>query len=265
MTTVLDAHAHLWQRDRHPQAWIDPLTMSAIDADFWVRDLAGMHASAGITGSVVVQAVNSLAESVDLLAASTHSAISGVVGWIDLTGDAAGQLDELRAGPGGTALVGIRHLAHIDPDPFWLLRDDVGAGLEVLGARALPFDLVVRAHQLETARRVAAEHPGVRFVLDHLGNPEDLAEWRTAITQLAAVPTVSAKLSGLGSVGQLREIVGIALEVFSPERLIFGTDWPVALLSGSVAEWTAVVTELVPESAHAAVFGDTARAVYGLT
>ena len=267
--TVLDAHAHLWQRSRTPQPWIDPASMSAIHRDFWVDDLAAMQSAAGIDQAILVQSVNTAQETLDLLAVGSHPAVAGVVGWIDLEGDVAGQLASLRAQPGGEKLVGIRHLAHIDPDPRWLLRPTVD-----LAALDVPFDLVVHAPQLASAADAAASHPSVDFVLDHLGNPPitsgDLADWRRDLARLAALPNVVTKLSGITlqtdwadwSIDDLRGPVEFALDAFGPQRILFGTDWPLVLLASDAPSWVDIVRELVAAEHHDAVLGGNAARVY---
>jgi L-fuconolactonase len=191
--TILDSHAHLWQRDRTPQPWITPDSMAAIDQDFWVDDLAHMQRQTGINGSILVQSSNTTQETLDLLSLAETGLVLGVIGWVDLEGDVPAQLNAI----GSHALVGIRHLAHQDPDPEWLARPRLDFG----SLAGLPFDLVVRPDQLLIAAATAAANPGTRFVLDHLGNPPiasgDLDEWRHGIMRLAALDNVVAKLSGI--------------------------------------------------------------------
>lgn len=275
--TVIDAHAHLWQRERTPQAWIDPITMTDIDRDFWIDDLVAMQHQAGIDGAILVQSANSAQETLDLLglaesAANSGHAVRGVVGWIDLRADAPAQLATLRAAPGGGHLVGIRHLAHQDPDPEWLARPDVD--FHSLAERGLTFDLVVFPHQFSSAVTAVAANPGTRFVLDHLGNPplpaSDLTEWRTGIARLAEFDNVFVKLSGIvphrtaggWTIDDLREPVQASLSLFGPERMMFGTDWPLVDLATGASSWIEVVRELIPVEDHAAVFTRTAEHFY---
>jgi len=270
--TVLDAHAHLWQQARTPQHWIDPQTMPALARDFWLADLEELQAASGIDGTVLVQSVNTAQETADLLAVAVHPSVVGVVGWVDLESEVTGQLARLRQLPGGEKLVGIRHLAHVDPDPEWLLRPNVD--FAALAADGLVFDLVVHAPQLGSAARAAAAHPETTFVLDHLGNPPiasgDLAQWRGDLARLAALPNVVAKLSGITlqtdwddwSIDDLREPVAVALELFGPERLLFGTDWPLVLLASDAPAWLDIVRELVPAEHHVAVLGGNTSRIY---
>ncbi|GIJ80962.1 L-fuconolactonase [Micromonospora phaseoli] len=278
---IIDAHHHLWVRSRHPQPWIDPVTMAAIDADFTPADLAPLARAAGVTGTVVVQSIASAAETVDLLGvAAEDSVVLGVVGWVDLTArDVTDRIDRLRAAPGGDRLVGIRHLVQGEADPAYLDRPDVRRGIVAVGAAGLVFDLLVRQHQLAMASRLTRELPEVRFVLDHLGKPAlgrpELADWTRDLRRLAASPNTTAKLSGLVTEVQrspwtpddLRPAVDQALDVFGPDRLMFGSDWPVCLLATSYLRWVEVLAELLggPERAdRAPIWGQTARRVYRL-
>jgi len=273
----IDAHVHLWDRATDPQDWIDPQTMQAIDRDFGADELTAMLASTGVRSAIVVQASNSLDESVRL-ARLASPAIAGLVAWVDLAGDVREQLDRIRMG-GATRVVGIRHLAHIDPDPEWLSREEVGRGMAALESERLSFDLVVRDWQLGQAARLAERHDGMRFVLDHLGGPPapggDLGEWAAGLRELARRPNVTAKLSGLSSglvagswtARDLAPVVDVALDAFGPSRLMYGSDWPLAELGGGAPAWIAAVETLLDGLSAAErdrVFGGTAREAYSL-
>ncbi|MFF0256859.1 amidohydrolase family protein [Micromonospora zamorensis] len=278
---IVDAHHHLWVRARHPQPWIDPVTMAAIDADFEPADLASVARAVGVTATVVVQSIASEAETVDLLAvAAGDTLVRGVVGWVDLTADdVAERLGRLRATPGGERLVGIRHLVQSEADPAYLDRPDVRRGIAAVGAAGLVFDLLVRQHQLPMAARLAQDLPEVRFVLDHLGKPAlgrpEMTEWARGLRALAASPNTTAKLSGLvteverspWTTGDLRPAVEGALDTFGPDRLMYGSDWPVCLLASSYRRWVEALAELLgdhDEADQALLWGDTARRVYRL-
>ncbi|MHA4950819.1 amidohydrolase family protein [Micromonospora sp. SD19] len=278
---IVDAHHHLWVRARHPQSWIDPVTMAAIDADFEPADLAPLARAAGVTATVVVQSIPSMAETVDLLGiAAEDTVIRGVVGWVDLTADdVAERLDRLRSARGGERLVGIRHLVQSETDPAYLDRPDVRRGIAAVGAAGLVFDLLVRQHQLPMAARLTRDLPEVSFVLDHLAKPAigrpEMAQWSRDLRSLAASPNTTAKLSGLvtevpGSPwtpGDLRPAVEDALDAFGPDRLMFGSDWPVCLLASSYQRWVDTLAELLDGqdgADQASVWGATARRAYGL-
>ncbi|MGC4834085.1 amidohydrolase family protein [Micromonospora vinacea] len=276
---IVDAHHHLWVRARHPQPWIDPVTMAAIDADFEPADLAPPARAAGVTATVVVQSIASDSETVDLLGvAAEDTLVRGVVGWVDLTADdVPDRLDRLRAARGGERLVGIRHLVQSETDPAYLDRADVRRGIAAVGAAGLVFDLLVRQHQLPMAARLTRDLPEVSFVLDHLAKPAvgrpEMAEWSRDLRSLAASPNTTAKLSGLvtevplphWTPQDLRQAVDEALDAFGPDRLMFGSDWPVCLLASSYQRWVDTLAELLEGKDGAeSVWGETARRVYGL-
>lgn len=278
---IIDAHHHLWQRERHPQPWIDPVTMAAIDADFEPADLAAQAKPSGVTGTVVVQSIHSEVETIDLLSIAADSElVRGVVGWVDITASGvADGLRRLRAMPGGDKLVGIRHLVQGEPDPAFLERDDVRRGVAAVGDAGLVFDLVIRDHQLSAAAGLAASLPQVSFVLDHLGKPpladQDLRGWPADLRRLARLPNVSAKVSGLATEANwsswrpadLAPAVSHALDAFGADRLMFGSDWPVSLLAIGYHEWIQVLGDLLAgctAQEREQIWRRTARRVYTL-
>ncbi|MGW0086987.1 amidohydrolase family protein [Streptomyces sp. NPDC003393] len=278
MSAGIDAHVHLWNRAVDPQDWIDPETMAPIARDFGAPDLSGMLDSTGLDGAVVVQSSNSLDESIRL-AGLDSPAVAGLVAWVDLAAEVGPQLDRIRENA-AVPVVGVRHLVHIDPDPEWLTREEIGAGLAVLEREGLCFDLVVREWQLPQATRLAARHSGLRFVLDHLGGPpgpgQDRSMWAARLRELARQPNVVAKVSGLTSglapgswrADDLAAPVMIALGYFGADRLLYGSDWPLAELGGGVAPWKSALESLLEglsPSERARVFGGNAADVYSLS
>jgi L-fuconolactonase len=269
----LDTHVHLWNRSTDPQPWIDPSTMAAIDRDFAPADLGPMLDLTGMTAAVVVQSSNSAAETWRLLAHRSPY-IAGVVGWLDLSTDPGPQIDEL--GPAARRLVGVRHLVHLDPDPQWLARPSVSAGLGRLAEYDLGFDLVVRRQQLPLTAKVARAHPHVRFVVDHLGgvaDADDLDDWEKGLRELAGLPNVWAKISGLATLpgpartrmDGMRHAIGVALEAFGPDRLMYGSDWPVAELGAGAVAWRVALDRLLDElspTEREAILSGTGSAFY---
>jgi L-fuconolactonase len=256
--------------------------MSEIHRDFTTRDAAAELGGHGIADAVVVQADNSLSETEDLLAAAdAGTVIKAVVGWVDLVGDVPAQLAHLRRLPGGEALVGVRHLAHLEPDPAWLLRPDVVAGLTAVAEAGLVIELVVRAHQLPVVTKLAGELPAASFVLDHLGKPPlltggaALERWRTDLADLTRRSNVVAKVSGLGleadrlgwTAASLRPAVDHALETFGPDRLMFGSDWPLVRLTRGYTAWWETYLQLTAALGAAeqkTIDHGTARRTYGI-
>jgi len=248
--------------------------MAAIDLDFWTHDLEAAQRETSIRGTILVQSANRRNETRDLLMTVDGIIVRGVVGWVDLEGDVEGQVAELGAG-----LVGVRHLAHQDPDPAWLVRESVGRGFEQLAALGLPFDLVVQHSQLELAAKVASSHPEVTFVLDHIGKPPiatgDLESWSLGIQALAASSNVVAKLSGLTieanwgrwSSADLHTAAAVAIDAFGPERLMFGSDWPLVNLTGGLTRWmeaAAELTDTFSADEQDAFYVENAMAFYSL-
>jgi L-fuconolactonase len=278
MTAVIDAHHHFLDPARTAYPWLTA-ELAAIDRRFGPDDLEPELRAAGIDRSILVQTISSIPETREFLAtAAATPFIAGVVGWVDLTDTAvAGVLDRLGADLGGDRLIGIRHQVHDEPDPDWLLRGDVGRGLAAVGAASLTYDLLVRARELPAALTVVRARPDLRFVIDHLAKPpiasSDLEAWASRLRPFGELENAWCKLSGLVTeadwrnwqVADLAPAVEIALEVFGPERLIFGSDWPVCLLAASYGEVVSAARELtaqLSDAERAAVFGGAAEGAY---
>jgi L-fuconolactonase len=274
---IVDAHHHVWDPAVRAQPWLHTdEALAPLRRKFAATDLAGLAAEAGVTSTVVVQTVTEPTETPELLAlARTGPLVAAVVGWTDLTQPGIGDaIANLRAAPGGEFLAGIRHPLLTEPDPGWLARRDVRHGLAALAAAGLPFDLVLRPDQLASAVQAAAGTPELTFVLDHLGNvdvtasvtPEDA--WATSFRALAALPNTVCKLSGIlgeAPVGRLRPYFELALAAFGPQRLMFGSDWPVCTLESSysgVVTAALALTAGLSEPEQAAILAGTARDVY---
>src|SRR6266545_1427869 len=240
----IDAHQHFWDPARYSYPWMTGDAMKPVRRAFTPDDLRGVLHDADIDGTVLVQTISSLPETREFLElAAATDFIAGVVGWVDLTSPTVGaDLDELLGGPGGSRLVGIRHQVHDEADPEWLGRDDVRRGLAAVQHRGLTYDLLVRARELPAAVDVVRAFPDLRFVLDHVAKPRIAAgsdpAWTELMPGLAAAPNVAVKLSGMvteanwstWTVEDLRPFVERILQWFGPDRLLFGSDWPVCLL-----------------------------------
>ncbi|MGY0234363.1 amidohydrolase family protein [Longispora urticae] len=272
----IDAHHHLWDVATRAYPWMDGPWADPLRGRFDPDRLAPLAAAAGVDTTIVVQAVSDLDETRELLAtAADHPLVGGVVGWLDLTGDVPAQLADLRAGPGGAALVGVRHQVQDEPDRRWLLRPEVLAGLRALDG--LAYDLLVTPALLPAAVEAVRLLPEVTFVLDHLAKPPIAAgawqPWADRFAALAAEPNVVAKLSGLVTEAawagwkpeDLAGYVDHALGTFGPDRLMFGSDWPVCTLAAPyprVVEVTETALAGLSEAERRAVFAGTARQVY---
>jgi L-fuconolactonase len=276
--TVIDAHHHVWDLTVRDQDWITGPELAPLRRDFTMKDLESGARAAGVDRTVLVQTVTVPEETPEFLAlADEHDLIAGVVGWTDLTRpDVADELARLRELPGGRHLKGIRHQVQGEPDPEWLLRPDVRRGLAAVADAGLVYDLVVLAHQLPACTRAAADLPGLTFVLDHLGKPPiasgNLDPWASGLRALAALPNTVGKLSGLvteadlasWTVEDLRPYADVALEAFGPERLMYGSDWPVSTLAATYGEILDITRRLIDPHDHTQILATTATRVYGL-
>jgi L-fuconolactonase len=299
----IDAHHHLWDLEAREhrwlmggQAWASDDELAALRRSYRLEDLALLAEAAGVTGTVVIQTAGEPWETPDLLAlaagrdpyatadqpdkpAQAGGLVAGVVGWTDLTAPGvADAVAGLRALPGGSFLRGIRHPVLAEPDPDWLAGPAVLGGLRALARTDLVFDVVVLPHQLPGAVTAARSVPELTFVLDHLGAPpaesgQGAADgpWAGAIRDLAALPNVVCKLSGAHTsparAADLRPYYETVLAAFGPQRLMFGSDWPVSSLAAPYSEVHALYRELTAQLSAAdqdAIFAGTARRVYQL-
>jgi L-fuconolactonase len=276
----IDAHHHFWDLESGLYPWLTTAE-PAIRRTFSPAELEPELMAAGIDATVLVQAADSLADTDAMLdAASRHSWIAGVVGWLPLADlNAAERALDARSARSGR-LCGVRHLIHWDADPLWLTRPDVQPGLRLLAKAGLPFDVVaVFPGHLPLVPAVAAAHPDLVMVIDHLAKPPFRSpgwdRWVTDIARAAGCPTVYAKISGLDTaagpgwtVDELRPAWDIALERFGPSRLMFGSDWPVCRLVSSYGEVVSGTLELIAElspTERDRVLGGTAIDVYDLS
>jgi L-fuconolactonase len=231
----------------------------------------------GFDASVLVQVRQTIEETRWFLSlADQHPFIAGVVGWIDLQSPAVSE--DLDRFGGHRALVGFRHIAQAEPDDFFA-RPAFRRGLSLLAARGLAYDLLVYARQIPAAIDLVRAFPAQRFVLDHLGKPDirggGFAPWRRDVNQLAALPNVWCKLSGLVTEADwrrwtpagLRPYLDAAFEAFGPRRLMIGSDWPVCTLAASYRDTMALVLDALDEYSEAEqerVLGGTAREFWHL-
>ena len=246
---IVDCHQHFWDLDKVDYPWLVP-EYGPIFRTFEPDELAPQLQAAGVDRTVLVQSANSFEDTDSMLAhAADHEWIGAVVGWVPLedANATARVLDHTYlANPW---FKGVRHLNHDEADPDWLVRPTVLDGLKVLEERKLVYE-VVAVHPLHLIHipTLAQARPDLTIVIDHLAKPPiaggDYSVWKAEMEAAAAGPNVYAKVSGLNtaanwetwSAADLEEAVGFALEVFGPERLMFGSDWPVAILAGDYAK-----------------------------
>ena len=285
MEHVIDAHHHLWNTARRDYPWMDGDAFAPMCRTYGLLELGAVTSASGVGSTVLVQTVPDLVESAEFCAIAAESAglVAGVVGWVDLSLGAAvtEQLDQLRAGLGGGTLVGIRHQVQDESQRDWLLRDDVVVAIAEVGAAGLVYEMLVLTDQLRSAVDLAARLDTMTFVLDHAAKPpftrgpDVWDEWKCGVVTLAAHPNVVCKLSGLATEANwsswdadtLRPAVEHVLEAFGPDRLMFGSDWPVCELAGPYGEILAAankLTESCTSSEREQIFHRTATRVYRL-
>jgi len=277
---IVDAHHHFWDPAAASYPWLTD-ELQVLRRRFGPEDLAPELSATGVEATIVVQTRAALDETREFLAlAGTSSFVRGVIGWVDLTDPGvADVLAELRAGPGGGRLVGVRHQAHDEPDAAWLARSDVRRGIRAVGTAGLAYDLLVRARELPAALELARSLPDVRFVLDHLAKPPiatgAVEPWSTLVGRFERLENVACKVSGMVTeaawrtwrIEDLRPYVDRALDVFGAGRLLFGSDWPVCLLAAGYAQVLDVARQVLDglgAGEQEAVFGKNALAIYRL-
>ena len=271
----IDAHQHFWQLGRFEYPWMPP-EPSALRQDFLPERLERILKRNRFEGSVAVQATHSPGETRWLLdLAEANAFVRGVVGWVDLTDPRLGDtLDELQRRP---RFKGVRHQVHDEPDDNWLLRADVLAGLGELARRGLPYDLLLRPQHLPCAPRVAERVPELRMVIDHIAKPAITAglmePWARDMETASKLPQVYCKLSGMiteadpkrWKADDLRPYVAHVMSLFGPDRLMFGSDWPVCTLAGTWKETLAAFTQSIGAQgmeAREKMLGETAQKFY---
>jgi L-fuconolactonase len=274
----VDAHQHFWTYTPQDYPWIDE-RHAPLQRDFLPDDLKPLLDQHGVDGCIAVQARQSLDETDALLAhATTHPWILGVVGWVDLRAD---DLDtQLARWATAPKLVGFRHLVQDEPAPSLFLQDPAFArGMRQLQHRGLAYDVLVKDKDLHAAADFCRCHDQHHLILDHLGKPdlslEDPIAWADRLAPLAALPHVACKLSGLITEAdwqhwravELLPYFYLALELFGPDRLMFGSDWPVCQLAGSYGQVHHLFDTAISSLSTAeqdALRGGTALRLYGL-
>ena len=269
---IVDAHHHFWDPSRREYVWMGD-ELASIRRPFGPEDLRPLLVDNGVDRTVLVQTVSSVDETrefLDIAAASDF--VDGVVGWIDLTSPTVA---ETIASLVSDLLVGIRHQVHDEPDPSWLLGDDVQRGIAAVGEAGLVFDLLVRTRELPAALETVRRHGDTSFVIDHAAKPRiggaswD-AEWEEAMAPFSDEPNVACKLSGLVTEAdwkawkpeQLEPYVRRVVGWFGAQRCMFGSDWPVCLLAAGYDQVLDTMQQIIGLDDW--VFGLTARRVYGL-
>lgn len=271
---ILDAHQHFWKPSRGDYGWLTP-ELEALYRDFLPGDLKPLLDSCEVAQTILVQAAPTEAETDFLLElAEAHDFIAGVVGWIDFEApEAAARVGEIAQHP---KLVGLRPMIQDIPDPDWMLRVKHLPVFEAMANHRLVFDALVLPQHLPNLRTLRERVSNLVIVIDHAAKPpirDDIPEaWFRDMTALATQPGVNCKLSGLiteaapdWKPGDLTPVIQHLLATFGPDRLIWGSDWPVLRLAGSYAQWFETASEALATLSGAersSVFGGNARRIY---
>jgi L-fuconolactonase len=274
---IVDSHHHFWRYNPVDYGWIDD-GMAKIRRDFLPEDLRRDMAADGVDAVVSVQARQSIEETRWLLdLATANDFIAGVVGWVPLVSPSVvATLEEFASHP---KLVAIRHVLQDEPDPAYMLRADFQAGIRALQSFNLTYDILIFERHLPQTIEFVDHHPAQPFVVDHMAKPRmrqrEIEPWASHMRELAKRPHVSCKLSGLTTevgranwtIADLRPYVDVVLEAFGPDRLLFGSDWPVCLVACDYARWMTTVQELIADLSpieRTAILGGNARRIYRL-
>jgi L-fuconolactonase len=267
---IVDAHFHCWRLDRGDYGWLTP-ALGPIHRDVSIADWERVARPHGVQGGILVQAAPTEAETRFLLAqAKAHPSVLGVVGWLDLSAaNAPARIAALASEQ--PLLRGLRPMLHDLPDAGWIGQPAVAPALDAMAACGLVFDALVRPLHLPVLARLCARHPALSIVIDHGAKPAiasgEWEPWAAQMSALARAPNVTCKLSGLlTEAGGLpvRRWASHLLAAFGPDRVIWGSDWPVLELAGDYARWWDEVQALLPAADREAVLGANARRVYRL-
>src|SRR5690606_20967077 len=278
----IDGHHHLWDPGKRRYYWMEDDSLAPIRRPIGPEDMRPLLAAARIDGTIIVQAVPDAGETTDMLQqAAATSIVRGVVGWADLTTSSLAEtLEAIKASQGGDYLVAIRHQAHDEEDAEWLARPEVIAGIRTCHEAGLAYDLLVRERELPAAIACVEALPeDVRLVVDHIAKPRiasgAMQPWLDLMRRIASYPNVYCKLSGMvteadwhnWSVADLAPYANCVIELFGPDRVMFGSDWPVSLLAAPYERVVATCEELIselPDSAQKAIMGANAQRFYRL-
>ncbi len=272
---MIDAHQHFWQIGTNGHQWPTP-DLDRIHRDFMPTDWREAAGPLRISGSVAVQSQPNEADTFWLLElAGRTSWVRGVVGWTDLSAPDAPQAIARLAEH--AKLKGLRPmLQNLDEDD-WIADPKLDPAIEAMAAHGLRFDALVFTRHLPHLRRFAKRWPDLPIVIDHCAKPPiaegSIEPWRSEMSEIARLPNVNCKLSGLFTEMDpaqnrraIASYVSAVCEMFGPDRLMWGSDWPVLLLAGEYDEWFRLAAELsgFDDVGLAQLFGGTAARFYGI-
>ncbi len=273
---IIDSHVHFWKYDKKRDSWITD-NMKILKQDYLPAHLVPVMKRNEVDGCVAVQVDQSELEThfmVEL--AKTHHEIKGVVGWIDLQNK---NIEErLQYFSQYKIIKGWRHIAQSEPDDF-LLRENFQRGIRALASYGFTYDILIYHNQLKPALSFVSGFPEQKFVVDHCAKPDignkKIEEWKKLMTEMARYPNVYCKLSGLFTETKWKDwsardfypYFDVVFEAFGKNRLLFGSDWPVILLSGIYVQWKSLLEKYMEnfsEEDRLKIFGENAIKFYKL-
>ena len=250
---------------------------NAIKKNFLPNDLHPLLKENNLDGSIAVQARQTIAETIFLLGlASNNSIIKGVVGWLPLCEtDVEGLIEKYTAEKN---IVGFRHVIHDEPDDLFILRKDFNNGINCLKHHSLCYDILIFEKHLPQTIKFVDQHPEIKMVIDHIAKPRISHSkfdhtWAENIKQLAARENVTCKLSGMVTevidgkwdTSLLQPYFDIVLEAFGPDRLMFGSDWPVCLIQSNYTKWVDTIKSFITPLSlfeQSAIMGGNVKRIY---
>lgn len=277
----IDSHHHVWDLSVREQGWMVGEALNPIKKNFSINDLRQAITGCGIDKTVVVQTVTNYDETPELLElADTDDLVAGVVGFLKIDAeDAIAHLDSYQSLRGFKYLVGIRDIAHDYEDVKYLSKPQVIKNVQELGKRGLVYDLLTKTPHMRAAIDLVKACPNTKFVLDHISKPyiakADMQPWADQITELASFENVVVKVSGLFTEADWKNwkkedfwpYLEHITKSFTPNRMMFGSDWPVCLLAATYKQSIDLVEEFTSkfsESEKNAFWAGTANKAYGL-
>ena len=277
----IDSHHHVWDLSVREQGWMVGEALNPIKKNFSINDLRQAITGCGIDKTVVVQTVTNYDETPELLElADTDDLVAGVVGFLKIGAeDAISHLDSYHSLRGFKYLVGIRDIAHDYEDVKYLSKPQVIKNVQELGKRGLVYDLLTKTPHMRAAIDLVKACPNTKFVLDHISKPYiakgDMQPWADQITELASFENVVVKVSGLFTEADWKNwkkedfwpYLEHITKSFTPNRMMFGSDWPVCLLAATYKQSIDLVEEFTSkfsESEKNAFWAGTANKAYGL-
>lgn len=274
----IDAHQHYWKIERGDYDWITP-DISLLSRDFLPQDLLPYLKKHHLDQTILVQAAATLAETEYLLTLSeTSDTIGGVVGWIDLNDE--DHLDHFRRFSAHPKFLGFRVMIQGLKDPNLILEPHYIEALTYYAEHDVPIDLLLVSQQLPVLIKLLERVPGLRGVIDHIAKPQiaegEFQPWADCIKEIAEYPGIYCKLSGMVTeanhnawkLEDFNQYIRHVLGVFGTDRVMFGSDWPVCLLSASYDEVMDILQKALPanitEAAKERIFGLNAKQFYKL-